>query len=211
MTKILSLITLLFASVLSGYAQYGEKLSDATSHLECLTKNHDGLVSIESDFVRTQHVVLMQDDQKSHGRFFYRADNHVISMEYTEPAGNKIVISDEEIKTIISGKRSTMKYGQNPMMGQIQSMIVACMTGDFLSSYKESEVTYYATDEYFTVVLNPDNKRVNRYMSQIVLRFRTSDYTLSQIYMSGRDGNSTLYEFSNVKNNVNIDDQHFEL
>ncbi len=209
--RLLSLLAFLFIVVFQAMAQYGEKLSDASSYMNDLKNKHKDLTSIESDFVQTQSISLLNEDQVSRGKFYYKNEGHTISMEYTEPAGNKVIISNEEIGTIIGNKRSVTPFGQNNLMTQVQSMVVACMTGDFLSPYKESELEYYADGDYFVVVISPENKRIKRYMECIVLRFRTSDYTIAEIMWRGNDGNSTRYEHFNVKNNVAIDANHFEL
>jgi hypothetical protein len=90
-----------------------------------------------------------------------------------------------------------MTSRDNPAMSQLGAMITACMTGNFVVLCERSETLYYTDDKLFTMVIKPLNKRVQRYMSEIVLRFETADRTMSVMRITEKSGDYTEYIFSN--------------
>lgn len=189
---------------------YGQKISDSTAFLERLKSVNASTQTIESDFTMTKRVAIMSDLQKSFGRFYFKREGAKICLDYTEPKGNKVIISDEDFIIVTGGKASKMNATQNPAIAQMKNMIWACMTGDFMPLGERSETTYYENNEDFTIVILPANRRVKRYMSEIVLQFSKSDMTMSTMKITEANGDYSHYEYTNKRVNIVVDDNKFQ-
>lgn len=195
--KYILLIILAGVASLAQAQNYGPSLSDATAYMASLKRQTESVARIECDFEMHKKVKMMKDINVSKGRFSYDKQQRKMTLDYTQPKGNKIVVDGDDFIVTMGGKTTELKANETPAMSQLSAMVTACMTGDFISLCDRSKVDYYADNDIFTIVITPQNKRVQRYMSEIVLRFALSDYTMSVMRMTERNGDYTEYHFTN--------------
>ena len=196
MRKALTYILLLLMPVIAVAQDYGTELSDASGRLSVLKSANAMIETIDADFVAHKKSAMLTDIQKSVGEMSYRRNDDYLSLHYTEPLGNDIIISGSNITMTSAGKSNTMSAKQNPAVSQMIMMIKACVTGDFASLSDKSEVKYFQTSDLFTIVINPKNARVKRYIKQIVLRYN-NDNSLGFMKMDEGSGNYSEYIYSN--------------
>lgn len=190
-------------------SEFGDKVADATAQLEKIKTASSSTRSIESDFTLVKKMSLMSDIEKSYGKFYYSKASSQLCLDYTEPADNKILISDTKFTLTTNGKTSSMQLSRNPALSQLKNMITACMTGNFMSLGEHSETSYYDNGSTFTISIKPSNKRVKRYMNEIVLRFDKKDNTLMSMRLAEPNGDYSEYTYTNKKINTVIDNKHF--
>ena len=200
----------MFAAASATTAQdYGNVVTDATAQLDKIKSASIATQSIESDFSLEKKVAIMTNLEKSYGKFYYNRASGKLCLDYTQPPENKIIISDTKFTLKTNGKISTMELSRNPALSQLKNMITACMTGNFISLGEHSQTKYYDNGEIFTISIKPSNKRVKRYMSEIILRFEKKDNTLLSMRFAEQNGDYSEYTYTNKKINAGIDDRHF--
>jgi len=195
--KLLTLILCVAFGVFANAQDFGQKLSDVSSYMSTLKSASEKVTAIECDFVMYKKVSMMKDINKSAGRFSYCKQQHRMTLDYTEPKDNKVIVDGDTFTITMGGKTTTMTSNHNPAMSQLSAMITACMSGNFTSLCERSKTTYYIADNIFTMVIEPLNKRVQRYMTQIVLRFELTDNTMSVMRITEKNGDYTEYVFNN--------------
>lgn len=208
--KLIHTFILLFVAMLTHAQQYGNEIKDATLQLSKLKTTSDATQSISSDFTLEKKVSLMANVEKSFGKFYYQRQGCKICLDYTQPKDNKIIINDSKFVLVTAGKASTMDVTRNPALSQMKNMITACMTGDFLPLGERSVTKYFDDEKLFTIVIQPSNKRVKRYMSEIVLRFDKQDNTLKSMRFAEQNGDYSEYTYTNKNINVAINANHFK-
>lgn len=192
-----------------GASAQGELLSDATTHMDALRKANNGITTIASNFRQTKHISLMDGAQVSLGQFYYRRADNAVCFNYSEPRDNKMVMNRGTIAISTGGKTQVIDGQGNPAMQQMQAMIAACFGGNFAQMKDKQDVKMYDDGERLTVVLTPLSKRVQRYMSQIVLTFDKQNYQLMCLKMIEKNGDTSEYEFTAVEINKPLDNNIF--
>lgn len=195
--KCLILILTIILSTSVGAQEYGRRVMDASAYMAELKASSEQVTAIEADFEMHKRVVMMKDVNVSKGRFSYDKSRQCMVLDYMQPKDNKVIVEGDNFTITMNGKTSTMTSRDNPAMSQLGAMITACMTGNFVVLCERSETLYYTDDKLFTMVIKPLNKRVQRYMSEIVLRFETADRTMSVMRITEKSGDYTEYIFSN--------------
>lgn len=192
---ILVIFMMYFVSVTA--QNYGHEVKDASPYLSDIKSACESVAQIECDFIMRKKVAMMRDVNISKGEFLYCREQKKMIMDYTEPKGNKVVVEGDKFVITTNGKSATMSSSDNPAMSQLSAMITACMTGNFIMLSERSLTRYYVDDKYFTMVIKPTNKRVQRYMAEIVLRFLLSDKTMAIMRITERNGDYSEYEYLN--------------
>lgn len=101
--------------------------------------------TIQCDFTQHRQVRRMKGEIELKGRFYY--DNaKAMALEYTVPAGDKVIIRDDRIILRTAGQVTETATSANPMLQQVALMIRASMTGD-LSQFGEGwQIGYDETE-----------------------------------------------------------------
>jgi outer membrane lipoprotein-sorting protein len=166
--------------------------------------------TIECDFTVTQTMSFLASDVVSAGRFFYLRDGG-ISLEFTDPAGDVITMGRDRFRIVSGGRASVVKVGSNPMLGRLQRMLTACMTGDVALLREGSRVEFTDRGTDFVVEITPDERRARDVMRAITLTFEKQNMSLTTLKMEGASGDVSEYRFFNKKFNAEIDTARFEI
>ena len=205
------LITFGILCSISGFSQsFGNKIDPANGFSEKLKTAGEKTQSITCNFNQTKHLAVLTKANVSTGKFFFKKEQN-ICLEYTIPTGNLIVMSGGKFKIVADGKTNVVDMRSNPMMRQMGAMLTACMTGDIQLFGSDSNTEYFETSTTYTVVISPNNRRVKKYLKQIVLTFDKQDMTLNSMQMKENDTDFTQYQFSDKKLNSSFGDDKFKI
>lgn len=208
-TVIFALCTLL--TMVAAQAQnYGTEISNCDELLEQLSVTGQSTTSINCRFTLEKSVSLMNETQLCNGNFYYKRDGARICLDYIEPKGNKIIMTQTGFIIETAGNRAVLDLSQNPGLSQIRNVVIACTTGDFSEIAERSQTKYFENDEFYTIVIEPTNKRIRRYMSEITLQFDKTNNSLATMRLTESNGDFSQYSFSNKKFNTAVDDSHFQ-
>ncbi len=177
--------------------------------LQVLKSNSQSILSITSDFKQTKHSALLKNDEISTGKFYFsRADNK-ICLHYLQPTESRMVITNSEIFFVANGKTTSLSIEQNPALAQIGILISACLTGDFVAFADKDNMTFQENDDTFTIKINPENRRIKKYIAEMILTFRRADNSLKIMQFTEANGDKSTYEYFNVTTNTSIDKNLF--
>ena len=152
--------------------------------------------TIQCDFTQHRQVRRMKGEIELKGRFYY--DNaKAMALEYTVPAGDKVIIRDDRIILRTAGQVTETATSANPMLQQVALMIRASMTGD-LSQFGEG-----------TVRMVPLSRRARKYIDSITLRFDLENMTLDRMELNETEGGHSVYEFRDKRFNLAVDPAKF--
>lgn len=207
----LLLITLFFTTSQALFSQnYGNKIDPNQGFSKKLKEAGNKTQTITCDFNQTKCMAVLAKPNLSKGTFFYQKEQN-ICLEYTSPKGNLIVMSNGKFKIIADGKKNVVDMKSNPMMRQMGSMLSGCMTGNLDLFGKESTTEYFESTSTYTVLITPSNKRVKKYLQNIVLVFDKSDMTLNSMMMQENATDYTKYDFHQKKLNSEIQIDKFKI
>ncbi|MBE6340737.1 MAG: outer membrane lipoprotein carrier protein LolA [Marinilabiliaceae bacterium] len=206
----ISILLLLLISVGCFAQDYGTAISDAKEQLNALSDACRQISSITSKVAVSKQTKMIALGLSSEGKFYMQKEGSKIAIETGLPAQSRIVITDKLFLVDVAGKQTKASPQSNPALTQLRSIITACMSGDFDGLTSHSNAKYFDSSNYFTIVITPTNKRVARYMQQVVLRFSKTDNTLEILQMVERNGDATSYTFTEKQFNRPIDDKIFQ-
>ena len=196
---------------LSGFSQnYGNKVDPSKGFIEKLKVAGEKTQSILCSFNQTKYMAVLTKPNISSGIFYYKKEQN-ICLEYTLPKGNLIVMSQGKFKIVSEEKTTILEMKSNPMMQQMGIMLTACMTGDLKLFGSDSQTEYYESKLYYTVIIMPNDKKLKKYLKQIILKFDKKDMTLETMLMKENDTDYTQYEFKDKKLNSTIDPDKFKI
>ena len=166
--------------------------------------------SIECDFTLTRTMSIMASDVVSEGRFYYLRDAG-ISLEFTQPAGDRITMGRERFQIVSSGRTSVVRVDSNPMLRQLQRMLTACMTGDVEMLREGSQLAFTDEGVTFVVTITPTDRRARGMVRLITLTFEKQNMSLTTLRMEEASGDVSQYRFFNKRFNGDIDPSRFDI
>jgi len=173
-----------------------------------LKKEWMNLINARSSGSLHRQVRRMKGEIELKGRFYY--DNtKAMALEYTVPAGDKVIIRDDRIILRTAGQVTETATSANPMLQQVALMIRASMTGD-LSQFGEGwQIGYDETEGAGTVRMVPLSRRARKYIDSITLRFDLENMTLDRMELNETEGGHSVYEFRDKRFNLAVDPAKF--
>ena len=195
-------IPVLLLSGLTARAQLPESFKERLAAASSKNK------TIQCDFTQRNQVRRMKNEVELKGRFYY--DNaRAMALDYTSPAGDKIIIRDDRIILKTGGQVTETATSANPMLQQVALMIRASMTGDLTQFGQGWHITYSETDGAGTVRMVPESKRARKYIDSLTLRFDLEDMTLDCMSLAETGGGYSVYDFRNKRFNLPVDSTRF--
>lgn len=208
MRQIITLIWLV-AAIAAQAQSYGTPAANADATLGALKEASQRTSTIQSLFTLEKHTALMQGAQRSNGSFYFVSQGNKLCLDFEQPQGNRIIITDNEFIITAGGRTSKTDMQKHPATAQMRSLITASVTGDFRAFSQRSEIQYFEQGNTFTIVIKPTDRRVRRFMTEIVLQFDTTDNTLSTMQFTDANGDRSKYTYYNKQINQPIDDNIF--
>lgn len=207
----LIIIALTLFCSLSVYSQeYGTTIDPSKGFSQKLKEAGDNTQTIFCNFTQVKSLAILAKPNQSAGKFYFKKEQN-ICLDYSTPKGNLIVMSGGKFKIVVDGKKTVVDMKSNPMMRQMGTMLTACMTGDLTQFGSDSKTEYYETPSTYTVVISPINKKVKKYLKNIVLIFDKKDLTLNSMTMHENETDYTRYEFSDKKVNSPVEIDKFKI
>lgn len=192
------LMMVLFASVANAQ-QWGEAMADASARLAQLKSANSALEQIKADFDMTKSVKMLAAEQHGKGRMAYSKAGESLTLDFDEPKGSGIAMKAGVFSVTTAGKTTSVNASKNPAAAQLLNMITACLTGNFDALGNHNEMRSFSTGDLFTIVIEPRNARVRKFMRQIVLRFSNADNSLRMMRLEEGSGDYSEYRYSNIE------------
>ena len=199
MKQLIIYLAVIYLSILSSFAQM-KKMENAANFVKQIEQNVSSVKSFESDFRQTKHIEAFNQDITSSGKFYYRA-NGKITLNYLTPLPYLIEISGDTIKLESDGKKNVMPLKNNKMLKEMNSIILACITGKFSNISNDYRMEFYENEQSYLITVIPVNENIKKYITQFDIYFNKKEISVDKLRISETKGDYTEYYFSNKKFN----------
>ncbi len=159
-------------------------------------------------FTQTKKVKNIKNTVITNGDFFY--DNAgKMALIYKEPAGDKLIMNNSSFSITAGGKTFAVDAASNPMMAQISAMMQASMSGAVSDLGRGWKMDVKEGESAIVVTLIPEDRRVRKYLSNMIMDFDDDNLTLNMLRINETSGGFTEYKFFDKKLNQKFDDAVF--
>lgn len=167
--------------------------------------------SIEGMFTRTQTNVAKGTSVKDEGELFVLGKEQM-AQYYNAPSTDLLIINGNEFRMIRGKKSNKFNTDKNNTMRRLRNTLLYCVHGNLteLAAENSAEITVKITKESYEVELF-STKKTPRGYAKIVLHYDLKSKLLIRMQLNEYNGNSTLYEMSNLKTNVHINPDVFKI
>jgi outer membrane lipoprotein carrier protein len=204
---ITSVILAVAATKLLGAPAAGQTLDKVLDEVQ---QRQESTRTIQAEFRQEKTMDLLAGSQVSTGSFAYSKPDKV-RWDYTSPS---------PVVMLIAGGRLTnwypaLKKAETLEVTRFQDRIFRYMGAgsaiDELSSYFNFRFTEKQDAKVYRLDLAPKTRQIEKRVRTITIWIDKETYLTSRIEFVEGDGDTTLYEFSNIRINEPIDALRFEL
>lgn len=174
---------------------------------ELQSKNNE-IVSIECKFTQIRKVSMLANSVSKDGVFYFTKPGNMLLL-FND--GDHIKMTQEWFELKTADNISTTKITSNPMLRNLNSILSACVVGDFDKMSRGFVVTYEQTPREWIIMLTPKRGKAASKISRINISFDKSNMSLNLLKMEEKSGDYTSYQFNNKLFNVKIDNQLFNV
>lgn len=199
---IISLV--LFLSMMT-YAQAQDLEQRFQSELKL---KNEQVTSIKCDFVQTRMVSVLANAVEKDGEFYFQKPNNML-LAFND--GDFIKMTDEWFEMKTGENVTATKVASNPMLKNLNSILSACVVGDFDKMTKGFSIDFEESSQEWIVILKPQGGKAAAKISRIEIRFDKNDMSLNLLKMDEKSGDYTAYSFTNKQFNIDIDSQLFNI
>lgn len=186
---------------MAGYAQ------DSATLLDRIRQENTRITSIACDFKQTTHLDFMDEDVLSHGKFYYRKPGHLL-MKYEDPAGERMLISGENISMVAAGQHKKVSAKSSPEIGLIHSVFSSCLEGD-PRKIKGASVTATESAARYEVTIDIQGGATAS-IQCVRVHYDKKSLALTMLRTEDPDGGYTVYALTAQKLNEGIGDDVFK-
>lgn len=199
---------LIMIALLCGFSVQAQESALLQTFTQELHLKNTKVSTIQCDFTQTRSASVFANDVVKRGRFYFvKPGNTLLAFN----GGDYIKITEEWFEMKTGGNVSKMKVAVNPMLKNLNSLLSACMVGDFEQMSRGFEIRLESSTKEWVVVMVPVRGKSVSKVSQIELRFDRSNMSLNSLKMEEKTGDYTLYVFSNKSFNKEIDSKMFNI
>lgn len=163
--------------------------------------------TIVSRFKQIKHLPMLGEDVISKGDFYYHKPEQ-LTMRYTDPAGDLMMINGDRFVMVAAGKKRETSGKTNQKMQGMKAILSACLQGNILQIGAEKVTLEETADQYiFTAII--DRKANKSNFEKVVASYDKKNLSLSVLTTIERDGSYTSYELIEKKFNTSIEGSIF--
>ena len=165
--------------------------------------------TIEGMFTRTQINAAKGISVKSEGDLYIAGDAQM-AQYYKAPSTDLLIINGNDFYMVRGKKKNKFNTEKNKTMRGLRNTLLYCIHGKpaMLAAENSAEIIAEKKKDGYEVVLT-STKKTPRGYAKIVLTYDLESKLLTKMQMDEYNGNSTLYEMSDMKINTRIDAKVF--
>ena len=177
-------------------------------------EGYQKISSMTASVKKTTHNTMVTKDQVSTGTFYFKKPAKMCVS--TNGGKDKLVTDGEKFTIVQDGKASTATGGSSSSLGPLTTAIKNITSGNAdtdLSDVADVDMERDATSMTMTITpitANAAERRKLVYQSFVIV-IDTKAGELRSVRLNGKSGNYELYEFSNYKMDVPVNDSVFEV
>lgn len=167
--------------------------------------------TVEGTFTRTQTNKAKGTTETDKG-ILYLSGEDQMAQHYQAPSADVLIINGDDFYMVRGKKTNKFNTAKNKTMRGLRNTLLYCLHGKpgALAAENGAEITAEKKAKGYEVVL-VSAKKTPRGYAKIVLMYDLKNKTLTSMQMDEYNGNSTVYEMSNLKTNGKVDTQVFDI
>ncbi len=187
------------------------KLSDSElkTFRDKVQKTAQSINSIQSDFIQTKQLSVLDNAIVSEGHLTFKAPN-LVKWEYVKPYKNIAIFKDDKLLVNNEGKKDEMDLSSNRMFRSLNALIVNSIKGDM---FDESQfgISYFKKGQDYLVKFIPKDKRLKKFISSFELFFDKDATQVNEVKMIEPNDDYILIIFKNKQLNGTVPDSVFKI
>lgn len=162
--------------------------------------------SITSSFKQTKNMPVLGEKILSNGTFYYNKPEQ-LAMIYNDPKGDLLIISNDKMVMVSSGKRRDASTKSNAKTRGMKNILASFIQGNIMQAGADKIVTQ-EKDDYIIVTVNIGKANKSN-IKKVVASYHKSDLTIASIRTEDSDNVTNDYELIGKRLNQPIDQAVF--
>ncbi|MBQ7443962.1 MAG: outer membrane lipoprotein carrier protein LolA [Bacteroidaceae bacterium] len=168
------------------------------------------VATLSCDFTQTKTLSILTDRLVSHGNMLFSRPQK-LRWCYTKPYAYTFIINGERISIAKDSRRSDIDLRSSQLFKETARLMAGSVTGQCLTQEGDFDVTILADATTYVASLRPKAKRLRTMFADIRLTFDRASKCVRQVVLTEPSGDTTLITFTNIRQNLSIDDKAFTL
>ena len=173
-----------------------------------LQQKNENVTSIKCDFIQERNISVLNSSVSKEGTFYFTKPCNML-LAFND--GDYIKMTSTWFEMSTAGHVSAKKSNSNPMFRNLNSILTACVVGDFDKIKKGFDIQYSKSATDYIVTLIPQRGKAISQISRIIISFDKTNMSLNDMQMIEKSGNSTSYTFKNKEFNLPLDSKLFNI
>ena len=166
--------------------------------------------SLQSDFVQTKYVKMLNDKMVSYGKMYYQQANK-LRWEYTSPYAYTFVINGSKVLIRQNKRSDVINVNQSKMFKEIARIMMNSVVGNCLNDKRDFKVSLTGSSSEYIATLYPQQKQMKMLFQKIILHFHKTRSVVTQVELIEKKGDRTIIELKNIKTNAAINTKVFQV
>lgn len=178
--------------------------------LDEVQKRQKTIETIQADFRQEKTLDLLAEPQVAEGTFAYASPDKV-RWDYVAPTPVVMLIAEGRLTTWYPEVTKAETLEVTRFQDRIFKYMGAGSALDELSSFFNFRFTEKKQSDSYRLDLSPKTRQIAKRVKSISITIDRETYLTNRIEYVEGDGDTTIYEFSNIRVNEPIDASRFEL
>lgn len=166
--------------------------------------------TLEADFRQEKTLALLAKPELSTGHFTYEKPNNVL-WSYDAPKRVQMLIANGVLTTYYPDLKKAEQIEVKKYQDRIFKYMGASGAIDELSQYFDFTFSNKAAEPAFVLDLTPKSKSIAKRVQHIKIWIDKKTYLTTKFEYTEGDGDTTKYEFTNIRVNQPVAQSRFEL
>lgn len=166
--------------------------------------------SLQSDFVQTKYVKMLNDKMVSYGKMYYQQANK-LRWEYTSPYSYTFVLNNNKVLLKKGTRSDVINVNQSKFFGEIARIMMNSVVGKCLTDSKSFKTSIAASGSEYVATLLPQQKQMKQMFQKIILHISKTQLVITQVELLEKKGDRTVIVLKNIKKNAAIHASVFQV
>lgn len=199
---------LLTIALLLGYTVSAQKVSIQGQFENELKLKNESVETIKCHFSQTREMSVLQNVVQEDGTFYFQRPGNMLLL-FSD--GDYIKMTEEWFEMKTGENATTTKVSSSPTLRNLNTILSACVMGNFEQMVRGFSIDVELKGNEWVAVMVPQRGKASSKISQILLHFDRETMSLNILKMLEKNGDYTMYSFSDKKFNVAIDGKLFKI
>jgi outer membrane lipoprotein-sorting protein len=200
-------------AILTAFSAFAARKGDPNSLDEVIKRvqaQQKNTNTLEADFRQEKTLALMAKPEVATGHFTYEKPNNVL-WSYDAPSRVQMLIAEGFLTTYYPDLRKAERIEVKRYQDRIFKYMGATGAIDELATYFDFTFSNKADQPTFVLDLTPKSKTIAKRVQKIKIWIDKKTSLTTKLEYTEGDGDTTRYEFTNIKVNQPVAHSRFEL